>query len=134
MTCINGSSVSPVRSGVGRGPHFKVKGDQDFTRSVLGEGVDHRGPRSGRKGRKETRPRRGGQARGYAILWFFCFRGRGTILLWFLGGTTHLTHLSRLEFGDDRYTRNRLLDHIDDDGFNPLSRFFLLVIPAVRPA
>jgi hypothetical protein len=27
-------------------------------------------------------------------------------------------HLCRLEFGDDRYTGNGLLDHIDDDGFD----------------
>ena len=29
-----------------------------------------------------------------------------------------MTHLSCLEFSDDRYTWNRLLDHIDDDSFN----------------
>jgi hypothetical protein len=39
-------------------------------------------------------------------------------LLRLLGGSTRLTHLRRFDFGDDRYARNRLLDHIDDDGFN----------------
>ena len=40
------------------------------------------------------------------------------IFLRLLGSTTHLMHLGRLEFGDDRYTWKRLLNHIDDDSFD----------------
>jgi len=40
----------------------------------------------------------------------------GATLLRVLGA--RLTHLRRLEFGDDRYTCNRLVNHIDDDSFN----------------
>lgn len=35
-----------------------------------------------------------------------------------LGARTRFMHLDRLEFGDDRYARNRLLDHIDEYGFD----------------
>jgi hypothetical protein len=44
--------------------------------------------------------------------------GRRMTLLRLLASCARLTHFCRLEFGNDRYTRNRLRDHIDDDSFN----------------
>jgi hypothetical protein len=45
-------------------------------------------------------------------------RAQALLKLDFPEGGTPLTHLSRLEFGDDRYTANLLLYRIDADGFD----------------
>jgi len=49
---------------------------------------------------------------------FFWFQGCGAIFLRLLGALA-LTYLSLLEFSDRDYAWNRLLDHIDDDSFDP---------------
>ena len=36
----------------------------------------------------------------------------------FIWARARFTYFDRLEFGDDCYSRNRLLDHIDDDGLD----------------
>jgi len=45
-------------------------------------------------------------------------RGPATCGALILSACVRLSHLRRLEFRDNRYTRDRLLGHIDDDRFN----------------
>jgi hypothetical protein len=100
-------SVSLARSCVGRGPHFKVEGDQSISRRKESMAPRYSTPawRTGARRRNSY----GSSDSG----------GRGTTLLRLLGdSTTHHTHLGRLDFGDDRYTWKRLLNQIDDDIFN----------------